>query len=55
MLQRKNITAPPYKCCNITNDLLMIYIHSTVEIDIDIEVTKAEIKLIREKKAERKS
>ena len=32
---------------------IMIYIHSTVEIDIDIEVTKAKIKLIRDKIAER--
>ena len=32
----------------------MIYIHSTMEIDIDIELTKAKIKLIKEKIAERK-
>ena len=31
----------------------MIYIHSTVEIYIDIEVTKAKIKLIRDKIADR--
>ena len=31
----------------------MIYIHSTVEIDIDIELTKAKIKLIKDKMAER--
>ena len=34
--------APPGQTANG----LMIYIHSTVEIDIDIELTKAKIKLI---------
>ena len=41
--------APPGQAANG----LMIYIHSTVEIDIDIEVTKAKIKLIRDKIADR--
>ena len=31
----------------------MIYIHSTVEIYIDIEVTKAKIKLMKDKKPEK--
>jgi hypothetical protein len=41
--------APPRQ----TNNGLMIYIHSTTEIDIDIELTKAKIKLIKDKIAER--
>ena len=37
------VMAPPGQTANG----LMIYIHSIVEIDIDIEVTKAKIKLIK--------
>ena len=43
------VMAPPGQ----TATGLMIYIHSTVEIDIDIEVIKAKIKLIKDKIAER--
>ena len=39
------VMAPPGQTANE----LMIYIHSTVEIGIDIEVTKAKIKLINDK------
>ena len=38
------VMAPPGRAPNG----LMIYIHSTVEIDIDIELTKAKIKLIKD-------
>ena len=37
------VMAPPSQTLNG----LMIYIHSTAEIDIDIELTKAKIKLLR--------
>ena len=42
------VMAPPGRAANG----LMIYIHSTVEINIDIELTKAKIKLIKDKIAE---
>ena len=43
------VMAPPSQ----TPNGLMIYIHSTAEIDIDTELTKAKIKLIKDKIAER--
>ncbi len=43
------VMAPPSQ----TPNGLMIYIHSTAEIDIDIELTKAKIKMIKDKIAER--
>ena len=42
------VMAPPGQTANG----LIIYIHSTVEIDIDIEVTRAKIKLVKDKIAE---
>ena len=39
------VIAPPGQVAN----WLMIYLHSSVERDIDIEVTKAKIKLMRDK------
>ena len=43
------VMAPPGQAANG----LMIYIHSTADIDSDIELTKAKIKLIKDKIAER--
>ena len=43
------VMAPPVQAVNG----MMININSTVEIDKDIEVTKAKIKIIKVKKAER--